>query len=587
MGGTGLGAEPRRHMVTAALIYANGPVHVGHLAGCYLPADVYARYLRARGREVCFVSGTDEHGAPITLQARAQQCSPQEVVDKYYKRIKSSLDEFGISFDIFSRTSHALHHQEAQAFFEKLRTQNFLEFLVHEQFYDSQAECFLADRYVRGRCVACGYEDAYGDQCEKCGRSLGPEDLEAPRSVLGGKVVKRKTGNWYLSMGRWQSVLEKYIHSKEGSWRSHVLGQCRSWLGAGFRPRAMTRDLGWGVKLPDAAQRAENLEQKEAANKVLYVWFEAPIGYLSATKELYADKVDKGEELWKSYWQGEETRISHFIGKDNIVFHCLIFPLMLHLHGGYRLPDVVPANQFLNLEGEKLSTSRGWVVWLSDYLKDFPDQQDALRYYLLARLPENKDSNFSWSGFQEVVNKELVGGIGNFVNRSLHLAHKYCQGQIPEPSAKVPVSKRLAQKQQRLLAEKISACLEGFRFEEALSVLKQMISVGDKYLSCQEPWKKDLDNDTRQTILYDVLQWMAALCVYSAPFLPTTASALAQLINLDFSSLGKDSWQSIAQQPILSLGHPLNPPTPLLKRIEDSDIAHQEAKLEALRAKTN
>ena len=587
-----------RYLVTSALIYANGPVHIGHLAGCYLPADIYVRYLRARARDVCFVSGTDEHGVAVTLQAHKEKLTPQQLVDHYYLHIKKTLQNFGISFDIFDRTTQSTHYETAQEFFLKMYEKECFEERTSKQFYDEKMKIFLADRYIRGSCPSCKYEDAYGDQCEKCGRSLSPQELQSPSSVFGGKVSLRSTKNWYLPMQKWQDVLQEYIkkhkpvsessHSK--GWRRHVYQQCISWLEEGLRMRAMTRDLSWGVDVP----------LSKAEGKVLYVWFEAPIGYISATKKLHPKK-------WKEYWKKEDTKIVHFIGKDNIVFHCLIFPLMLKLHGEYVLAEEVPANEFLNLEGKKISTSRGWAVWLHEYLQDFPNQQDTLRYVLCAKMPENKDSNFSWKEFQERNNNELLSTLGNFVHRSLHLAQKYTKSQVPSTEKEEETADLDLSLGSYLGC--IAEMLETFRFQEALRNLLEVASLGNRYLAKYAPWEKGTSEKKRRRVIHNVLQICATLAVVSEPFLPNTSKRLQYLLNFSqldidtakiwdrFSSSKADkiSTQSLSlseekqsntlldkvlyTQHILPSGHSVQRPVPLFRKIEDKEIDHQLQKL--------
>lgn len=544
-----------RYTITAALIYANGPVHIGHLAGCYLPADIYARYLRAAGRDVCFVTGTDEHGVPITLQAHKEGRGPQALVDVYYKQIKASLEDFGISFDMFDRTSTSAHHRLASDFFLALHEKNCFLRQKSQQYYDVKEGLFLADRYIYGQCPGCEYAHAYGDQCESCGRSLSPQELKAPQSIFGGALELRTTENWYLPMARWQKDMETYI-AQQQHWKDNVYGQCQSWLQEGLRSRAMTRDLDWGVPVP-----LPGLQKK-----VLYVWFEAPLGYITATQKCRP-------KHWEAYWKDKSTRLVHFIGKDNIVFHCLIFPLMLRLHGDYILPTDVPANEFLNLEGEKLSTSRGWAIWLHEYLKDFPEQIDVLRYVLCARMPETKDSDFTWKAFQAHNNNELVAIFGNFVHRVLHLTQRYTKGEVPAGEALQPQDKAtLAEARKQVKA--LASAIEQFRFRQALMAMMDIARLGNKYLADEAPWAPTQSPGRRETQLYTALQLSAVLAVVSEPFLPFTAQKMRDLLNLE-----AHSWED-CKQDLLPSGHPLKQPAPLFAKIEDKTIAVQLQKLQ-------
>ena len=538
----------KRHTVTAALIYANGPVHIGHVAGCYLPADIYVRYLRACHKDVIFVTGTDEHGVPIALQADKQGCTPQQLVDAYYPRIRDSLEKLDISFDCFERTSDPLHYQVAGDFFTHLHEKGYLEARETEQYYDATAKTFLADRYIRGTCPACDYAQAYGDQCEHCGRSLSPQELIRPYSIFGGSLTLRNTTNWYLPMERWQKEMEKYITSKQSYWKKNVYQQCQSWLKEGLQARAMTRDLAWGVPVP----------LPKADGKVLYVWFDAPIGYISATQKLRPDD-------WQDYWQRSDTQLVHFIGKDNIVFHCLIFPLMLQLHGSYCLPDNVPANEFLNLEGEKLSTSRNWAVWLGDYLSYFP--ADVLRYVLCAQLPENKDSDFTWKTFQAMNNNELGAILGNFVHRTLHLIHRYHQGFAP-PWTDTHAS-TLAQAQAHLQAA--GKDIEGFSFRTALRSIMSIARLGHRFIAEQAPWEVT-DPKQQAAILATAVQLMGVLAVGISPFMPNTAQQLNQL--LGFKG-GLPPWQAALKNPIVPDGQTLGKPKVLFKPIDNAAINQQ------------
>ena len=570
----------KRYTVTAALPYTNGPVHIGHLAGVYLPADTYVRYLRSNKRDVKFICGSDENGVPITLKAKKEGITPQEVVDKYHKIIGDSFQEFGVSFDIYHRTSSLTHHQTAEDFFEKLYKDGVFTEEVTEQYYDEQAQCFLADRYITGTCPKCGNENAYGDQCENCGSTLNATDLINPKSTLSGEPpVRRETKNWFLPLNKYEDKLRTYIESHK-EWRPNVYGQCQSWLNAGLQPRAMTRDLDWGVQVPI----------KGADGKVLYVWFDAPIGYISATKELcnYA-KLDvwnpKAEEYyirqieadkfdWEEYWQEEGTKLVHFIGKDNIVFHCIIFPAMLMAHGGYILADNVPANEFLNLEGQKISTSKNWAVWLNEYLLEFEGQQDVLRYVLTATAPETKDNDFTWKDFQARNNNELVAILGNFINRVTVLTHKYFEGRVP-------TLMELTEYDQAVIDElaaapaKVSASIENYRFREALGEVMNVARLGNKYLAETEPWKViKTDEDRVRTILYISLQIAANIEILIEPFLPFTADKLQKMLNY-----GGHLWANAGSIHLLKRGHQLNEPVLLFSKIEDDVVQAQIDKL--------
>lgn len=549
----------KRHTVTAALPYANGPVHIGHLAGCYLPADTYVRYLRSKGEDVKFICGSDEHGVPITIKAKTEGITPQQVVDKYHKLMSDSFKEFGISFDIYSRTSNKVHHETASEFFKTLYDKKVFTEEITEQYFDEKANQFLADRYIVGTCPKCGNENAYGDQCEKCGSSLSPTELINPKSTLSGeKPVLRKTKNWFLPLDKMQSQIEKYIESHK-DWKVNVYGQCKSWLDQKLQPRAMTRDLDWGVKVP----------LKDAEGKVLYVWFDAPIGYISATKELLPNE-------WKKYWQDKETRLIHFIGKDNIVFHCIIFPAMLMAHGDYILPDNVPANEFLNLEGDKISTSRNWAVWLHEYLLEFPNKQDVLRYVLTSNAPETKDNDFTWKDFQIKNNSELVAILGNFVNRTIVLTQKYFAGKVPlaEEFTKSDV---LLMEEISKFPQKISSALDAFKFREALSEMMNLARLGNKYLAENEPWKLS-DQKRIGSIMNICLQVCANLAVLAEPFLPNTSVSLSSILNI-----GKLNWRDAGRTDILKTGHSLGQAKLLFEKIEDEIIEKQVAKLQASR----
>ncbi|MBL7888998.1 MAG: methionine--tRNA ligase [Bacteroidia bacterium] len=547
----------KRHTVTAALPYANGPVHIGHLAGCYLPADIYVRYLRSKGEDVKFICGSDEHGVPITIKAKKEGVTPQQVVDKYNKIMGDAFKEFGVSFDIYSRTSSPTHHATASEFFKTLYDKGVFQEEVTEQYFDEKANQFLADRYIIGTCPKCANENAYGDQCEKCGTSLNPTDLINPRSTLSGeKPVLKKTKNWFLPLDKMQPQIEAFIESHK-DWKTNVYGQCKSWLNAGLQPRAMTRDLDWGVKVPvDGAD-----------GKVLYVWFDAPIGYISATKDLTPD--------WAKYWKDKETKLVHFIGKDNIVFHCIIFPAMLMAEGSYILPENVPANEFLNLEGDKISTSRNWAVWLHEYLLEFKDKQDVLRYTLCANAPESKDNDFTWKDFQAKNNNELVAILGNFVNRTLVLTHKYYGGKVPE-AAEYTKSDVLLLEEISKYPSKIAASIEQYRFREALSELMNLARLGNKYLADNEPWTLIKTDEKRvQTIMNLSLQISANLAVLMEPFLPFTSKKLGEMLNLNPAF----RWNDATRTDLLLTGHQINAAALLFDKIEDAAIDAQIQKL--------
>ncbi len=554
-----MNATFKRTLVTAALPYANGPVHIGHLSGCYLPSDIYVRYLRAIGKDVKFVCGSDEHGVPITIKAKKEDVSPQAVVDKYHKIMGDAFKEFGISFDIYSRTSSKVHHKTASDFFKVLYDKKVFTEQITEQYYDESAKQFLADRYIVGTCPRCFNTNAYGDQCEKCGSSLSPTDLIEPKSTLSGnKPILKQTKNWFLPLDKLQPKIKNYLE-KHSDWKPTVYGQCKSWLdsGDGLQPRAMTRDLDWGVPVPVA----------DAEGKVLYVWFDAPIGYISATKELLPDS-------WEDYWKKEDTRLIHFIGKDNIVFHCIIFPAMLMEHGEFILPDNVPANEFLNLEGEKISTSRNWAVWLHEYLSEFKGQQDALRYTLCANAPETKDNDFTWKDFQAKNNNELVAIFGNFINRTLVLTHKYYEGIVPEAHTYL--------KEDLLVLEelagapvKISKAIEQFKFREAISEWMNVARIGNKYLAETEPWKLIKTDEGRvKTIMNVALQISCNLAILAEPFLPFTSLKLFDLLNLN-----PLKWLSANQTNNVPTGHRINKDELLFSKVEDEVIEHQLQKL--------
>jgi len=560
----------KRHLVTAALPYANGPVHIGHLAGCYLPADIYVRYLRSKGEDVKFICGSDEHGVPITIKAKKEGITPQQVVDKYHKIMGDAFNGFGISFDIYSRTSSPTHHATASEFFRTLYDKGVFQEEVTEQYFDEKANQFLADRYIIGTCPKCGNDNAYGDQCEKCGTSLNATDLINPKSTLSGeKPVLKKTKNWFLPLDKMQPQIEAFIESHK-DWKTNVYGQCKSWLNAGLQPRAMTRDLDWGVKVPvDGAD-----------GKVLYVWFDAPIGYISATKDLTPD--------WTKYWKparhadgslvaggDKETKLVHFIGKDNIVFHCIIFPAMLMAEGSYILPENVPANEFLNLEGDKISTSRNWAVWLHEYLLEFTDKQDVLRYTLCANAPETKDNDFTWKDFQAKNNNELVAILGNFVNRTLVLTHKYYEGKVPDAAEYTKTDVLLLEEMSKYPA-KIAASIEQYRFREALGELMNLARLGNKYLADNEPWNLYKTDPKRvQTIMNLSLQICANLAVVMEPFLPFTSKKLSGMLNLNAGL----KWNDATRTDLLLTGHQINTAALLFDKIEDAAIDAQVQKL--------
>ncbi len=557
----------KRTTVTAALPYTNGPIHIGHLAGVYVPADIYCRFLRLTGREVLFVCGSDEHGVAIPMKAKKEGVSPEELIDKYHGIIKTSFAQFGISFDNYSRTSAGIHRETASEFFKQLYEQgDFLE-ETGLQLYDAQAEQFLADRFVTGTCPKCGYEEAYGDQCEHCGSSLNATDLINPKSVLtGASPVMKETRHWYLPLDRYEGFLTDWIlRGHKDDWKPNVYGQCKSWIDDGLKPRAVTRDLDWGIPVPVPG----------GEGKVLYVWFDAPIGYISATREWAARE---GKD-WEPYWKDPQTRLLHFIGKDNIVFHCIIFPSMLKAHGGYILPDNVPANEFLNLEGRKLSTSRNWAVWLHEYLVDFPDMQDVLRYVLTANAPETKDNDFTWKDFQARNNNELVAIFGNFVNRVVVLTHKYFDGLVPD-GANLGETDREALNALSGFPQRIEDSLERFRFREGLQELMNLARMGNKYLADEEPWKK-IKEDPRRVgaTLYTALQVAAALSVLSEPFLPFTGNKLRRMLNFDQLERIPD-WAGLAEDPQpLPSGHRVNPAELLFRKIEDPEVQAQLDKL--------
>ncbi len=550
----------KRYTVTSALPYANGPVHIGHLAGVYVPADIYARYLRSNNKDVVFIGGSDEHGVPITIKARQQGVSPQEIVDKYHFIIKKSFEEFGISFDIYSRTSNVIHHDTAREFFSTLyKKGEFIEKVSHQYYDETQAQ-FLADRYIIGTCPHCGNDNAYGDQCEKCGTSLNATDLIKPRSALSGNIpTLKETKHWFLSLNNYEEFLKDWILKRhKDDWKINVYGQCKSWIDQGLQPRAVTRDLDWGVKLPE--------EITDSKGKVLYVWFDAPIGYISATKELTSE--------WEKYWKDKDTKLVHFIGKDNIVFHCIIFPVMLKAEGSYILPDNVPANEFMNLEGDKISTSRNWAVWLHEYLEDFKGKQDELRYVLCSNSPETKDNDFTWKDFQAKNNNELLAIFGNFVNRTLVLTQKYFDGKVPQV-IEINENDINIIEEIKIFPERISSSIENFRFREALNELMNLARLGNKYLTENEPWKIFKDQPLRvQTILNISLQICANLSILCEPFLPFTAKKIVNILNI--SQL---KWKDAGRIDLLQFNHPINQPILLFQKIEDQEIENQIQKL--------
>jgi len=550
-----------KYTVTAALPYANGPVHIGHLAGVYVPADIYVRYLRGVGRDVAFIGGSDEHGVAITLKARAEGKTPQVIVDRYHEMIKNSFASFGISFDIYSRTSSPQHHKTAAAYFDNLYKKGVFEERENEQFYDEKAEQFLADRYIKGTCPTCSFVEAYGDQCEHCGSTLSPTELIHPKSMLSGEVpVMKATKHWYFPLDKHENFLREYILRDHKEWKSNVSGQCKSWLDGGLRARPMTRDLDWGIKVPI----------KGASGKVLYVWFDAPIGYISATQEWAAAKGKN----WEDYWKKEDTKLVHFIGKDNIVFHCIIFPSILKAEGSYILPDNVPANEFLNLEGNKISTSRNWAVWLHEYLEDFPDKQDVLRYVLTANAPETKDNDFTWKDFQTRNNSELVAIYGNFVNRAVVLTHKFFEGKVPEQQELKKVDEDALQALSSF-PERIAGSLERFKFREALNHLMDLARLGNKYLAETESWKLiKTDPERVSTILNISLQMATSLGLLSKPFLPNTHDKLSKILNF-----GDLNWQDAGHSDNLKKATVLGPAVLLFEKIEDEVIEAQIKKL--------
>jgi len=562
--------NPKRYTITAALPYTNGPIHIGHLAGVYVPSDIYARYLRQQNRDVAFICGSDEHGVAISMKAKKEGITPQEVIDKYDAIIRKSFADFGISFDNYSRTSSKIHHDTASEFFRKLYDDGKFIEEVTEQLYDAQADQFLADRFVVGTCPKCGNEEAYGDQCEKCGSTLNATDLINPKSTITGSVpVLKSTKHWFLPLDQYQDFLQKWIledHAKD--WKTNVLGQVKSWLDDGLKPRAVTRDLDWGIDVP----------VEGAEGKKLYVWFDAPIGYISSTKEWAA----RERKDWEPYWKSDDTKLVHFIGKDNIVFHCIIFPAMLKAEGSYILPENVPANEFLNLEGNKLSTSKNWAVWLHEYLEEFPDKQDVLRYALTSNAPETKDNDFTWKDFQARNNNELVAVLGNFINRVVVLTNKYYEGIVPEPNEFSEVDVQTLT-EMRAYPAVISSSVERYRFREALMELMNLARLGNKYLADEEPWKLMKENPERvKTQMYVALQIATALAVLSEPFLPFTADKLKKMLGVHPSPADVNDWNEVATaEQILSPGTQIGVAELLFAKIEDEEIQKQIDKLEA------
>ncbi len=554
--------EIKRYTITSALPYANGPIHIGHLAGVYVPADIYARYLRLNNKDVLFIGGSDEHGVPITIKARKEGVSPQDIVDRYHGIIKKSFEDFGISFDVYSRTSAPIHHETASAFFKKLYDAGKFIEKTSEQYYDEENRQFLADRYITGTCPHCGYEKAYGDQCESCGTSLSPLELINPKSALSGNIpVLKETKHWYLPLNEYEAWLTEWIlEGHKNDWKSNVYGQVKSWIDQGLQPRAVTRDLSWGVQVPvDGAE-----------GKVLYVWFDAPIGYISAARE-WSNTTGKD---WQPYWKADDTKLVHFIGKDNIVFHCIIFPVMLKAEGSYIMPDNVPANEFMNLENDKISTSRNWAVWLHEYLEEFPGKQDVLRYVLTANAPETKDNDFTWKDFQARNNNELLAIFGNFVNRTLVLTKKYFDGIVPE-RINLSEENKATLKAMAEFPEKIAHSIELYRFREALGELMNLARLGNKYLTENEPWKVFKTNPDRvKTVMNISLQIAANLAVLSEPFLPFTSEKLYKMLNLE-----NKKWTDAGNAEFLQAGHRLNKPEFLFEKIEDSEVETQVKKL--------
>ncbi|MBE6188500.1 MAG: methionine--tRNA ligase [Rikenellaceae bacterium] len=554
--------EFKRYLVTSALPYANGPVHIGHLAGVYIPSDIYTRYLRLRGRDVIHVCGSDEHGVPITIKAKKEGITPQQVVDRYHEIIKNAFAGLGIEFDIYSRTSSDMHTVTASDFFRKLYDEGKFIEQTSEQYYDEEAKMFLADRYITGTCPKCGNERAYGDQCEACGSTLSPDELIDPHSTLSGSVpVKKSTTHWYLPLNDYEQMLREWILEGHKEWKTNVYGQCKSWLDGGLQPRAVSRDLDWGIPVP----------VEGAEGKVLYVWFDAPIGYISATKELTPD--------WEKYWKSEDTKLVHFIGKDNIVFHCIVFPSMLKAHGEYILPENVPSNEFLNLEGDKISTSRNWAVWAHEYLEDMPGKEDVLRYVLCANAPETKDNDFTWKDYQARNNNELVAVLGNFVNRALVLTQKYYGGVVPACGELTEYDKQTIAELSTIKAS-LENNIENYRFREALKDAMNFSRIGNKYLADSEPWKVvKTDTERVKTILYIALQITANIATAIEPFMPFSAAKILGMLAVE-----KFGWDSLGSMELISAGHTIGTPTLLFEKIEDEVIQRQIDKLEATKA---
>ena len=553
--------EFKRYLVTSALPYANGPVHIGHLAGVYVPSDIYTRYLRLKGKDVVSVCGSDEHGVPITIKARKEGITPQDVVDRYHALIKRSFEGLGISFDIYSRTSSPTHAVTASDFFRKLYDEGKFIEKSSMQYYDEEAQTFLADRYIVGTCPKCGAEGAYGDQCEKCGSTLSPDELIDPKSAVSGAVpVKRETKHWYLPLNEYEQMLREWILEGHKEWKSNVYGQCKSWLDGGLQPRAVSRDLDWGIPVP----------VEGAEGKVLYVWFDAPIGYISATKDLTPD--------WEKYWKSEDTKLVHFIGKDNIVFHCIVFPSMLKAHGGYILPENVPSNEFLNLEGDKISTSRNWAIWLHEYLEEFPGKEDVLRYVLCANAPETKDNDFTWKDFQARNNSELVAILGNFVNRALVLTQKYYNGVVPACGELTDYDRETIAELQSIKAS-LEHNIETYHFREALKDAMNFARIGNKYLADTEPWKVvKTDPERVKTILYLALQITANTAIAIEPFMPFSAKKMLSMLAVE-----KYSWEQMGQMDLVAAGHTIGKPELLFEKIEDETIQKQLDKLAAIK----
>ena len=557
----------KRTLITSALPYANGPVHIGHLAGVYVPADIYARYLRLKGESVLFIGGSDEHGVPVTIRAKKEGCTPQDVVDRYHNLIKKSFADFGISFDVYSRTTSSIHHKFAADFFRKLYDEGKFVEIESDQYYDEAEQQFLTDRNIRGECPRCHAPEAYGDQCEKCGATLSPDELINPYNAdTGNPLVKRRTKHWYLPLNDYQPWLEKWILEEHKEWRPNVYGQCKSWLDTGLKPRAVTRDLNWGIPVP----------VEGAEGKVLYVWFDAPIGYIYNTKELCDAHPELG--TWQQWWQDPESRLIHFIGKDNIVFHCIVFPSMLKAHGDYNLPDNVPSNEFLNLEGDKISTSRNHAVWLNEYLEELPGKQDVLRYVLTANAPETKDNDFTWKDFQARNNNELVAVYGNFVNRALQLTQKYYNGIVPECGELTDTDKATLD-EFKDVKQDVEKLLDNFKFRDAQKEAMNLARIGNKYIADEEPWKViKTDPERVKTIIYISLQLTANLAIAFEPFLPFSSKKLREMINME-----SFRWEDLGSTELLPAGKQLAKPSLLFEKIEDDVIQFQLDKLEATR----